>query len=297
MTDNLTNILTIDLEDWFQVSNLEDHVSRAEWRNCEFRLWRNTERLLTMLEDAHARATFFVLGWNAERCPSLVRRIAQAGHEIATHGFDHRLIYNMTPAQFREDLRRSIGVIEDCAEVQVRGHRAASFSLTENCLWALEIMAEEGLAYDSSMFPIRHDRYGVSRRWMEGRDIVTNTGSIVEVPITVWPVLGVNLPFAGGGYFRLLPYPVVRRLTQAANSADRRVVFYFHPWEMDPGIPRLKLGFAKSLRSYVNIPANARKFAALLKDFTFVPVVDVLRTDDLPVRTLRRGTGEQWVLL
>ena len=293
----LTNILTIDLEDWFQVSNLEDRISRDDWRNCEFRLLRNTERLLALLEEAGARATIFVLGWNAQQCPSLIRQIASAGHEIATHGFEHRLIYNMTPAQFREDLRRSIGAIEDATGCQVRGHRAASFSITETCLWALEVLAEEGLAYDSSMFPIKHDRYGVSRRWMEGRDIVTVAGSIVEVPITVWPVMGVNMPFSGGGYFRLLPYGVARWLTRAANRADRRVVFYFHPWEMDPGIPRFKLGLAKSFRSYANIASNERKFAVLLKEFAFAPIADSLRTDDLPIRTLRRGAGEQWVLL
>jgi polysaccharide deacetylase family protein (PEP-CTERM system associated) len=293
----LSNILTIDLEDWFQVSNLEGRISRKDWPNCEFRLMRNTERLLAMLGDAGARATFFVLGWNAQAYPSLVRQIAAAGHEIATHGYYHRLVYDMTPAQFREDLRRSIRAIEDAALVPVRGHRAASFSITESCLWALEVLAEEGIAYDSSMFPIRHDRYGVSRRWTEGRDIVTSSGSIVEVPITVCPVMGVNVPFAGGGYFRLLPYAVVRRLTRLTNRADKKVVFYFHPWEMDAGIPRLKLGLAKGFRSYFNIPANERKFAALLKDFSFQPIADALRSDDLPVRTLRQVAGEQWVLL
>lgn len=293
----LSNILTIDLEDWFQVSNLEGRISREDWPNCEYRLRRSTERLLAMLETAGARATFFVLGWNAEACPALVRQIAAAGHEIATHGYHHRLVYDMTPAEFREDLRRSVYAIEDAAMAPVRGHRAASFSITETCLWALEVLAEEGLAYDSSLFPIRHDRYGVSRRWTEGRDIVTSSGSIVEVPITVCPLLGVNVPFAGGGYFRLLPYAAVRRFTKAINRVDKKVVFYFHPWEMDAGIPRLKLGCAKSFRSYFNIPANERKFAALLRDFSFQPIADALRHDDLPVRTLRRVAGEQWVLL
>lgn len=293
----LTNILTIDLEDWFQVSNLESHIRRDDWPGCEFRLRRNTELLLELLEGAGARATFFVLGWNAEKCPELVREVAAAGHEIATHGYEHRLVYDMTPAQFREDLRRSIHAIEDAADVDVRGHRAASFSLTEDSLWALEVLASEGLAYDSSMFPIRHDRYGVSRRWMEGRDIATDAGSIIEVPITVCPVMGVNAPFSGGGYFRLLPYGLVNRLTRMANQMGRRVVFYFHPWEIDPGIPRLRLGVVKGFRSYHNIAANARKLGMLLKDFSFMPISDALRLDDLPVRTLRRGTGEHWVLL
>ena len=293
----LTNILTIDLEDWFQVSNLDDHISRDAWSHCEFRLRTNATRMLEMLDAAGARATFFVLGWNAEKCPALLREIAQAGHEIASHGYEHRLIYDMTPSRFRDDLRRSVDAIEDAAEVVVRGHRAASFSLTESCLWALEVLAAEGFTYDSSMFPIRHDRYGVSRRWMEGRDIVTDSGSIVEAPITVCPIMGVNLPFAGGGYFRMLPYGVVKRLTRFVNDAGRRVVFYFHPWEIDSGIPRYKLGFMKSVRSYCNIPSNARKLGMLLKDFNFMSVSDALRQDDLPVRTLRRGSGEQWVLL
>lgn len=294
---SVTNILTIDLEDWFQVSNLEGRVSRDDWPSCEFRLRGSAERLLALLDDAGARATFFVLGWNAEACPSLIRQIAEAGHEIATHGYEHRLVYDMTPARFREDLRRSICAIEDAVVTPVRGHRAASFSITENCLWALEVLAEEGIAYDSSMFPIRHDRYGVSRRWMEWRDIVTSSGSIVEVPIAVCPVMGVNVPFAGGGYFRLLPYAVVRRFTRLVNRAHRKVVFYFHPWEMDPGIPRLNLGLVRGFRSYFNISANARKFAALLKDFSFTSISEALKAEDLPVRTLRRTADEQWVLL
>lgn len=291
------NILTIDLEDWFQVSNLEGRVPREAWPGCEFRLRRNTERLLTMLDDARAKATFFVLGWNAEHCPLLIGQIAGAGHEIATHGWEHRLVYDMKPAEFREDLRRSIGAIEDAAGVKVRGHRAASFSVTEDCLWALDVLVQEGIAYDSSMFPIRHDRYGVSRQWMEARDVITDSGSIIEVPITVRPMMGVNVPFAGGGYFRLLPYGVVRRLTRSINRAGRRVVFYFHPWEMDSGIPRMKLGFSRGLRSYVNIAANARKFSALLGDFRFMPVREALRHDDLPVRTLRHASGERWLLV
>ncbi len=293
----LTNILTIDLEDWFQVSNLDGYVSRDAWPHCEFRLRHSANRLLEMLDAAGAHATFFVLGWNAEKCPALVHEIAEAGHEIASHGYEHRLVYDMNPGKFREDLRRSVDAIEDAAGVVVRGHRAASFSLTENCLWALEVMAGEGIAYDSSMFPIRHDRYGVSRRWMEGRDIVTDAGSIVEVPITVCPVMGVNLPFAGGGYFRMLPYSVVKRLTRFVNGAGRRVVFYFHPWEIDCGIPRYRLGFSKSVRSYCNIASNGRKLGLLLKDFSFMSISDALRQDDLPVRTLRRGSGEHWVLL
>jgi len=291
------NILTVDLEDWFQVSNLEGRVPREAWPHCELRLWHNTERLLAMLDDAGAKATFFVLGWNADRCPLLISQIANAGHEIATHGWEHRLIYNMKPEEFREDLRRSIGAIEDAAGVEVRGHRAASFSITEDCLWALDVLVQEGIRYDSSMFPIKHDRYGVSRRWMEGRDVITDSGSIVEVPITVWPAMGTNVPFAGGGYFRLLPYGVVKRITQAINRANRRVVFYFHPWEMDEGIPRVKLGLARGLRSYLNIGANAHKLSCLLKDFRFIPVRDALRQDDLPVRTLRHASGERWLLV
>lgn len=292
-----TNVLTIDLEDWFQVSNLECRIAREDWPYCEMRLWENTERLLELLRDARARATFFVLGWNAEKCPGLVREIADAGHEIATHGYEHKLVYAMEPEEFRQDLRRSICAIEDASGARVQGHRAASFSITEDCLWALEVLAEEGLTYDSSMFPIRHDRYGVSKRWMEGRDIVTNSGSIVEVPITVWPMMGFNVPFSGGGYFRLMPYRGARCLTKMINRANRRVVFYFHPWEIDPGIPRLKLGLMRGFRSYVNIPANGRKVRSLLNDFRFIPVSDALSQDELPVRTLRRGVGEQWVLL
>lgn len=291
------NILTVDLEDWFQVSNLEGRVPREAWPHCESRLRRNTERLLAMLDEAGAKATFFVLGWNAEQCPSLVRQIADAGHEIATHGWEHRLVYDMKPAEFREDLRRSVGVIEDAAGVRVRGHRAASFSITEQCLWALDILVSEGIAYDSSMFPIRHDRYGVPSQWIEGREVITDSGSIVEVPITVWPAMGVNWPFAGGGYFRLLPYGIVRRITRAMNRAGRRVVFYFHPWEIDAGIPRVKLGLAKSVRSYVNIAANAHKLSALLRDFKFVAVGEALRYDHLPVRTLRYAPGERWLLV
>ncbi len=291
------NILTIDLEDWFQVSNLEKRVPREAWPNCEFRLMRNTERMLQMLDDAGAKATFFVLGWNAKRCPSLIRQIVQAGHEIATHGWEHRLIYDMNPDEFREDLRRSICAIEDAAGIRVYGHRAASFSITEDCLWALDVLVKEGITYDSSMFPIRHDRYGVSRQWQEVRDVITDAGSIVEVPITVWPTMGANVPFAGGGYFRLWPYGIVRSITRAVNRAGKRVVFYFHPWEIDEGIPKVKLGLATGLRSYVNIDSNARKLSALLGDFKFMPMRDAIRHYNLPVRTLRYSSDKRWLLV
>lgn len=293
----LCNALTIDLEDWFQVSNLEGCLTREQWDSCEFRLRRNTDFLLDLLNDTHKKATFFILGWNAERYPSLVRDIAQCGHEVATHGYSHELVYTMTQAEFRDDLRRSIDVIESAADVRVRGHRAASFSLTERCLWALEIMAAEGITYDSSMFPIKHDRYGVSPHWNQIRDIVTRSGSVVEVPITPFHFMGTNLPFSGGGYFRLLPYPVVKRITRTMNRCGNAVVFYFHPWEMDNEIPRFRMNMLKSFRCYLNIASNAGKFAALLRDFDFAPISEVLKQGSMQIRTLRCSTTERWMLL
>ena len=251
--------------------------------------------MLDLLRAAGTKATFFVLGWNAERCPSLVEDIARDGHELATHGYSHRLIYAMTPDEFREDLKRAIGAVGDAAGVRVHGHRAASFSITERCLWALDVLASEGITYDSSMFPIRHDRYGVSRQWSEVGQVSTDSGPLLEVPITVWSLPWVNLPFAGGGYFRLLPYRAVRQIARSINASGKSVVFYFHPWEIDAGIPHHKLGVIKSFRSYCNIASNERKFARLIHDFHLAPMSDLIGEELLPARVIQCSEHGKWM--
>src|SRR6185503_7031515 len=233
--DRVVNAMTIDVEDYFHVSVFDGLVPRHAWGSMESRVCANTERLLELFDETGVTATFFVLGWVAERFPRLVRQIAAAGHEIASHGYHHQLLYTLTPAQFREDVRASKALLEQASGTAVIGFRAPSYSIVESSLWTLDILIEEGYAYDTSIFPIHHDRYGIPNAERHEHVIDRKAGSLIELPASTTRVGNVNLPIAGGGYFRLLPYAWTHWGIDRVNRLERKpVVFYVHPWELDP---------------------------------------------------------------
>lgn len=271
----VVNAMTIDVEDYFQVSAFDTVLPRSRWEGMESRVVGNTERLLDIFGEHRVRATFFVLGWVAERFPALVRAIAAQGHEIASHGYGHALVYDQAPEGFREDIRRSKAVIESACGAEVRGYRAPSFSITNRSLWALDILIEEGFDYDASIFPIHHDRYGIPSSPRHPYRIERRAGSLVETPgsTTAWGPF--NVPVAGGGYFRILPYAWTKWGIGRVNRRDRRpAIFYLHPWEIDPAQPRLGAGAVSAFRHYRNLDRTEGRLRRLLTDFQF----DTLRT-------------------
>jgi polysaccharide deacetylase family protein (PEP-CTERM system associated) len=271
------NAMTVDVEDYFHVSVFDGVVPRARWDTLECRVEANTDRLLQIFADAGVRATFFVLGWVAARYPHLVRRIAAGGHELASHGFAHRLVYDLTPAMFRDDIRRSRQVIEDAGGVAVEGYRAPSYSVTPRSLWALDVLIDEGFRYDASIFPIHHDRYGIPLSPRHPYPLTREAGSIIEAPASTVRWGPLNVPVAGGGYFRLLPYAWTRWGIDRINAAERRpAIFYLHPWEIDPGQPRLPAGLLSRIRHYRNLDQTEPRLRQLLGHFAFGPLRAVL---------------------
>lgn len=273
----VVNAMSIDVEDYFQVTAFDRVVSRDRWGSMESRVYRNTERLLAIFEEANVVATFFVLGWIAERFPGLVRRIACQGHELASHGFDHRLVYDTTPDQFREDIRRAKGVLEDAGSRGITGYRAPSFSITGRSLWALDVLIEEGFSYDASIYPLRHDRYGVPDAPRHVHLVKRAAGTIWEMPASTVRCAGANLPVGGGGYFRLLPYGWTQWGINRVNAVEQEpAIFYLHPWELDANQPRLPSSFVTRLRHYGNLAATEGRLRRLLGDFAFGPFCEVL---------------------
>jgi polysaccharide deacetylase family protein (PEP-CTERM system associated) len=269
-SEPIVNAMSIDVEDYFHVSVFDGLVPRAEWDNMESRVCTNTHRLLEIFDEYEVRSTFFVLGWVCERFPELVAEMARSGHEVASHGYAHRLVYDQTPRAFREDVRRAKALLEDAAGRPVIGYRAPSYSITPRSLWALDVLIEEGYQYDSSIFPIRHDRYGIPVSGREPYRIERNSGVLVEVPGSTTQVAGANLPVAGGGYFRILPYWWTRWGIDRVNRIEKRpAVFYLHPWEVDPGQPRLRAGRLGTFRHYRNLQCTEGRLKQLLTDFSF----------------------------
>lgn len=275
----IVNALTVDVEDYFQVTSFEGVVPRTDWDSRESRVVASTERILDLLAQHDVRATFFVLGWVAERFPQLVRRIDAAGHELACHSHWHRLVYDLTPEEFRQDLQRAKAAIEDAAGQRVTAFRAPSFSITRRSLWALEILVEEGFRVDSSIFPTAHDRYGIPGAQRDIHTLSTPAGPIAEFPMTVANFGRVAVPVGGGGYFRLYPWQITRRLLARVNRVHRRpFAFYVHPWEVDPEQPRIGAGSRLSrFRHYVNLHTTHRKLDRLLSEFRFGTVSEVVR--------------------
>jgi polysaccharide deacetylase family protein (PEP-CTERM system associated) len=273
----IVNAMTVDVEDYFHVSAFQDSVRRSTWDALESRVVRNTERLLELFEQQDVRGTFFVLGWVAERYPSLVRQIAEAGHELASHGYGHGLIYEQSPAEFREDLRKSRATIGAAAGVSVSGYRAPSFSITPRSLWALDIIREEGFVYDASVYPIRHDRYGLPSSPRHFHTLEQSAGTLWECPGSTVRLAGVNLPIGGGGYFRLLPYAWTKWGISRVNTQERQAaVFYLHPWEIDPDQPRMPASRVSRFRHYTNLSRTEPRLKRLLAEFRFAPLGELL---------------------
>lgn len=253
-------------------------VPRASWSGRQSRVESNTERLLAILEARRIRGTFFVLGWLAERQPRLVRRIASAGHEVACHGFSHELIYRQSPGTFREEARRAKAVLEQTLGQPVIGHRAASFSITRDSLWALDVLIDLGFAYDSSIYPIRHDRYGIpGAASRPGRVTAPSGRTLVEFPLSAASFLGLDVPVSGGGYFRIFPYWVSATGLRQVNSRRGPFAFYMHPWEIDPQQPRIEAGPLARFRHYTGLERCERRLERLLGEFRFGRMADVLR--------------------
>ena len=279
----IVNAMTIDVEDYFQVSSFDGVVSRDAWDGMPSRVVPNTERLLRIFDEFGVKSTFFVLGWVADRFPDLVARIARAGHELASHGYSHRLVYDQTPEAFREDVRRAKRLIEDQSGQAVNGYRAPSYSITRRSLWALDVLMEEGYAYDASIFPIRHDRYGIPDAPRHTHELARHAGRLTEAPPSTVRVAGMNLPVAGGGYFRLLPYQWTRWGIRRINRHEAKpAIFYLHPWEVDPEQPRLQASALSRFRHYRHLDQTETRLRRLLGDFSFGTLGALIARDGLP---------------
>ena len=290
---NRVNALSIDVEDYFQVANLEHVIDRKDWDKYECRIEKNTLKILEILDGYKVKATFFVLGWIAERYPGLVKKIHQEGHEIASHGYGHQPISDQTKMGFREDIRISRQILEDIIAERIIGYRAPMYSITQNSMWIFKVLIEEGFKYDSSVFPVRYYRYGTPNTprfpyviTLDGQtgstDLTGSTNStdsfIIEFPITTLGVLGENLPIAGGGYFRLFPYEFTKWGLKKINRKEGKpFIFYIHPWEFDVNQPRIKgVSNLAKFRHYINLDKTEDKLRRLLTDFNFSSVKDVL---------------------
>ena len=262
----LTNALTIDVEDYFQVSAFAPYIRRSEWDARECRVERNVGRILELLSQRDIKATFFTLGWLAERYPQLVRAIVAGGHELASHGYGHERASDLSREAFTQDVTRAKRLLEDLSGKPVLGYRAPSFSIGTANLWAFDVLADAGYSYSSSVYPIKHDHYGMPD---SPRFAYRLANGLLEVPVTTLRVMNRNLPSSGGGYFRLLPYALSRWMLRKVNREDREAaVFYFHPWEIDPGQPRIAGINAKTrFRHYVNIDRTEGRLQSLMQDF------------------------------
>lgn len=262
----LVNALTIDVEDYFQVSAFAPYIQRADWDARECRVERNVGRILDMLAAQNTQATFFTLGWIAQRYPQLVRRIADEGHEVASHGYGHERVSDLTPEAFGHDIRTAKHLLEDIAGVAVTGYRAPSFSIGQGNLWALDVLQQEGYRYSSSIYPIKHDHYGMPGAPRFAHRIRED---LIEVPPTTLRMFNRNLPSSGGGYFRLFPYALSRWMLRQVNQNDQQpAIFYFHPWEIDAAQPRVAgIDVRTRFRHYVNIPRMEQRLQRLLQDF------------------------------
>lgn len=258
---------TVDVEDWFQVENFKDYIEQSSWDELELRVVENTNRVLNLLKEQNCLATFFVLGWIAERCPNLVRKISELGHEIASHGYDHDLVYDLTPDKFRDDVRKSKEILESITGKKIRGYRAPSFSITE---WGLNILKEEGYIYDSSVFDVEmHDRYSSLSLDLVGEGYIKRIDEdFFEVPITTYDILGKKIPWGGGGYFRLMPYSIFKYGLKASIEKNAGGCFYSHPWEYDPTQPKMKkVKPLYKFRHYVGLKSMETKINRLLSEF------------------------------
>jgi polysaccharide deacetylase family protein (PEP-CTERM system associated) len=277
-TGEIVNALTVDVEDYFQVSALAPHIERHRWEAMECRVERNIARLLALFDERKAKATFFTLGWIAERYPSMVREVVAQGHELASHGLSHLRASDQSHAEFRSDVEGARKLLEDLGGVPVRGYRAPSFSIGQGNLWAFDCIAAAGYRYSSSVYPVRHDHYGMPDA---PRFAFRTHNGLLELPITTTRLLSRNLPAGGGGYFRLLPYRASRWAIHRVNRVDRQpAIFYFHPWEIDPHQPRVRGVSAKTrFRHYLNLDRTESRLSRLLSDFRWDRIDRVFEID------------------
>ena len=270
----MKNALSIDLEDWFCVYNLSGVIKREDWEKCEFRVGESTERLLLLLKKHNIQATFFVLGWVAEKAPQLIQRIRDEGHEIACHTYSHLLLTQVNPVEFEDDLVKALEVLRRNGIENVLGFRAPSFTLVKETKWVLDILEKYGFRYDSSVVPIGfHPEYGLPDAPLAPYKI---TQKLYEVPLSCVEIGGKRIPICGGAYFRFFPYWFIRWGIKKCHEEGRPVVFYFHPWEIDPGQPRVKLRVDKYFRHYYNLRKNEKKLMKLLQDFEFTSIKELL---------------------
>lgn len=266
----IVNAMSVDVEDYFQVSAFADQIKREDWDSHDCRVERNSDAILQMFADHNVRATFFTLGWVAERYPQLIRRMVEAGHELASHGYEHTRVHHQTEEEFRADVRRTKGILEDIGGCAVTGYRAASFSIDERTPWAFDVLAGEGHSYSSSVYPINHDLYGMPAAprfaFTPSKD-----HDLLEIPVTTWTLGSKKFPCGGGGYFRLLPYAYSRWAMRRVNRQDGQpCMFYFHPWEIDPDQPRVPNASAKSnFRHYTNLGRMEARLRVVLRDFSW----------------------------
>lgn len=268
----IKNALTIDFEDWYQ--GLE--IPYSEWDNFEDRIEKVGDKLLRILDEANVKATFFMLGYVAEKHPEIVKRIESEGHEIGTHGFSHTLIYKQEPEVFKAEITRAISFLEDLTGKKVLGHRAPFFSITKDSLWALDILGEQGIAYDSSIFPVLNYRYGIADSPRFPYKIKREKFEFVEFPISTLKLPGFTMPISGGAYFRIYPYQVTKQAIKAVNRSGQPVTFYLHPWELDPDHPRIDVPRRIALTHYFNLGSTERRLRKLLRDFKLAPMREVL---------------------
>ncbi|MBI4271480.1 MAG: DUF3473 domain-containing protein [Candidatus Rokubacteria bacterium] len=274
----MLNALTIDVEDYYQVSAFESCVRFDAWPTYESRVEKNTGRVLDILDEYGVKATFFVLGWEAERRPRMVEEIVARGHEVGSHGYRHRLVYSMTPAECRDDILRSKACLESITGTPIAGFRAASYSIVARSRWCLDTLIELGFEYDSSIFPIHHDRYGIPDAKRFPHVLERRKGRIVEFPLSTVRCFGVNVPIAGGAYLRFFPSRLIRAGVRRINQVEGQpAIVYLHPWELDPDQPRLRGPLKSRIRHYTNLGKMERKFRRLLEAFPFGTVRDVLK--------------------
>jgi polysaccharide deacetylase family protein (PEP-CTERM system associated) len=294
----LTHILSVDVEDYFQVEAFAGQVARESWDRWPSRVMENTQRVLDLFDAHQAKATFFFVGWVAARFPHLVREVQSRGHELACHSYWHRTVYSLTREEFRADTRQAKRVIEDACGMAVNGYRAPSWSITKQCLWALDILAEEGFTYDSSIYPIHHDLYGVpGAKRFPYTHACANKLEIREFPPATLRFLATNFPVAGGGYLRILPSIFTELAFRKFESLGERVVVYLHPWEIDPGQPRIRGPLKSRFRHYTNLQHMQARVSAVLQRHRFAPFRDVLSAEELESVVCMEERQEAGVLL
>jgi polysaccharide deacetylase family protein (PEP-CTERM system associated) len=276
----ITHIMSVDVEDYFMVEAFAETVSLSSWDSWPSRVFDNTKRSLDLFDEYNIKGTFFFVGWVAEKFPELVRDVQTRGHELACHSYWHRTVYSLTPNEFREDTRQAVKAIEDAAGVKVYGYRAPSWSITKQSLWALDILAEEGFTYDSSIFPIHHDLYGVPGAQRFPYEVKCQNGLVLqEYPPTTVRLFGQNLPGAGGGYLRIFPWSYTRWAFHKTEECDQRVVVYFHPWEIDPEQPRVPSKLKSRLRHYTRLEGMKERLRNAMGQYAFYSFRDAMRED------------------